>query len=317
MIPEKFAMDYLIILLGFAVLLVSGDLLVRSGVSLARHFRISTLVIGVTVVSFGTSMPELLVSLGAALKGHPDIAIGNVVGSNIANIALILGLTAFLLPVPINRNSILIDWPVMMAVSILFYILIQNGILSFIEGLFFVLALSFYVFWTVRRSRKNIHDLGKVVLKPAFTLLISVVLFIVSAGGLYLGANLLVDGASSLALTWGVSERVISVSIIAFGTSVPELATSIVAAFKKEMDISIGNIIGSNIFNILGILGLTAMFKSITVNPAIFFDIYWMLAVAFLLFLFMLPLKNGRITRWEGVVFILIYTIYILMVFKM
>lgn len=309
-------MDYLLVLLGLVILLVSGDLIVRSGVSLASHFRVSTLVVGVTIVSFGTSLPELLVSVGAALKGHPDIAVGNVVGSNISNIALILGLTAILIPIPVNRNSVVIDWPVMMFVSMLFYLLILNGILSFVEGLFFVSALTLYIIWLIRRSRKNIIEKGSEVLDPKYSLLVTILLFSFSAFGLYLGAGFLVDGASALALKWGVSERVISVSIIAFGTSVPELSTSIVAAFKREMDISVGNIIGSNIFNILAILGITGMLKPIQINSEILFDIYWMLAISFLLFLFMIPARGGVIRRWKGVVLFCLYFIYILSVFK-
>jgi len=309
-------MDYLYVSLGLILLLVSGDLLVRAGVSLARHFMVSTLVVGVTIVSSGTSMPELIVSVGAALKNHPDISIGNVVGSNITNIALILGLTAFILPIPVNRNSITIDWPVMMLVSILFYLVILNGILSFLEGLLFVGGLTIYIVWLIRRSRKNIIELGDVVLKPGFSILNSVLLFAVSVIGLYFGADFLVDGASKLALSWGVSERVISVSVIALGTSVPELATSVIAAVKKEMDISVGNIIGSNIFNILAILGISGIITDISINPAILFDVYWMLAVSFLLLLFMLPASGGIIRRWEGLVLILVYISYIMLVFK-
>jgi cation:H+ antiporter len=309
-------MDYLSVLLGFIILLVSGDLIVRSGVSIAGHLRISTLVVGVTVISFGTSLPELLVSVGAAFKGHPDIAVGNVVGSNISNIALVLGLTAILLPIPVNRNSVVIDWPVMMLVSMLFYLLILNGVLSFLEGIIFVTGLIVFIIWLVRRSRKNNIELGSVVLNPKYSILVSVLLFVVSAVGLYYGADFLVDGASSLAQKWGVSERVISVSIIAFGTSVPELATSVIAAFKKEMDISVGNIIGSNIFNILAILGITGMLKPIQINSDILFDVYWMLAISFLLFFFMLPARGGVIRRWKGIVLFCIYFIYIITVYK-
>ena len=309
-------MDYLSVLRGFIILLVSGDLIVRSGGSLARHLRISTLVVGVTVVSFGTSLPELLVSVGAAFKGHPDIAVGNVVGSNISNIALVLGLTAILLPIPVNRNSVVIDWPVMMLVSMLFYLLILNGVLSFFEGMLFVTGLILFIIWLVRRSRKNNIELGSLDSKPKYSILVSILLFIVSAIGLYFGADFLVDGASSLAQKWGVSERVISVSIIAFGTSVPELATSVIAAFKKETDISVGNIIGSNIFNILAILGITGMLKSIQINPEILFDVYWMLAISMILLFFMIPARGGVIRRWKGIVLFCLYFIYILSVFK-
>lgn len=309
-------MDYLSVLLGFIILLVSGDLIVRSGVSLARHLHISTLVVGVTVVSFGTSLPELIVSVGAAFKGHPDIAVGNVIGSNISNIALVLGLTAILLPIPVNRDSVVIDWPVMMLVSMLFYLLILNGVLSFFEGMLFVTGLVLFIVWLVRRSRKNNIELGSLDSEPKYSILVSILLFIVSAIGLYFGADFLVDGASSLAQKWGVSERVISVSIIAFGTSVPELATSVIAAFKKETDISVGNIIGSNIFNILAILGITGMLKSIQINPEILFDVYWMLAISMILLFFMIPARGGVISRWKGIVLFCLYFIYILSVFK-
>jgi cation:H+ antiporter len=315
-------MDYsslpagVIVLAGFIVLLVSGDLLVRSAVSFATHFRISTLVVGVTIVSFGTSLPELLVSLGAALKGHPDISVGNVVGSNISNIALVLGLTALLLPVPVSRTSAILDWPVMMFVSLVFYALIYKGVIGLLEGILFVTGLGLYIFWLVRQSRKSLLLPGIKVPAPKFALGTSLLIFLVASAGLWFGADLLVDGASELAKIWNVSERVISVSIIAFGTSVPELATSIVAAFKKEMDISVGNIIGSNIFNILGILGITAMVKPIQINPSILFDTYWMLAISFLLLVFMLPPGKGFIHRWKGLILLLMYVSYIALLYK-
>lgn len=308
--------NYFYVLAGFAILLVSGDLLVRAAVSFAQHLRISTLVVGVTIVSFGTSLPELLVSLGAALKGHPDISVGNVVGSNISNIALVLGLTALLLPVPVSRKSVILDWPVMMFVSLVFYALIFTGDLGFFEGVVFVTGLGLYIFWLIRQSRKSQLLPGIKVPEPKFALRMSLLIFLIASIGLYFGADLLVDGASKLAESWNVSERVISVSIIAFGTSVPELATSLMAAFKKEMDISVGNIIGSNIFNILGILGITAMIKPFEINPSILFDTYWMLAISLLLLVFMLPAGKGLIHRWKGLLLLLMYISYITLLYK-
>nr|WP_320117468.1 calcium/sodium antiporter [uncultured Marinifilum sp.] len=310
-------MDYLFLIIGFVVLLYSGDLLVKGGVALSSHFKISTLVVGVTVVSFGTSAPELFVSLDAALSGSPDISIGNIVGSNISNIALVLGFTAILLPLPVRSNSIKFDWPVMMGASALFYVFILNNKLETYEGIIFVLLLISFMVWTVWNSRRESRSMAEEFKKAKYSIPVSVLLLVASSFGLYYGANLLVDSAKNIAIDFGVSERVIGLTVVAFGTSVPELATSAVAAFKKEMDISIGNIIGSNIFNILGVLGVTSVVKNIQVSEAIIsFDILVMLAVSLLLFLLILPLKNGKLHRWKGVLLMASYFIYVYLVFK-
>jgi cation:H+ antiporter len=309
-------MDYFYLVLGFIVLLISGDLLVKSGVALASHFRISTLAIGVTVVSMGTSAPELVVSIGAALKDLPDMAIGNVVGSNISNIALVLGLTAVIINIPVNKNSVRFDWPFMMFASLVFYIFILDGKLSFFEGVIFISLLIVFVLWSVRQSRLELSRINHVFSKARYTVPLSVLLLLVSSAGLYFGATWLVESAVSIAHRLGISERVISVTIIAFGTSVPELATSVMAAIKKQLDISIGNIIGSNIFNIFGILGITSLIKSIPVSLEMRYDIYWMLAISVLLLFFMLPSGRALLSRWKGAVLLMVYLSYIFLVFK-
>jgi cation:H+ antiporter len=309
-------MDYFYLILGFIVLLISGDLLVKSGVALSSHFRISKLVIGVTVVSLGTSAPELVVSVGAALKGHPDIAIGNVIGSNISNIALVLGLTAIIIKIPIGKTSVIFDWPFMMFASVLFWIFVINGRLSLPEGIVFVSLLFVFIFWSVKKSRMELSGIGYVFEKARFSIVISALLLAASTAGLYFGAGWLVDGAESIALRYGVSERVISVTIIAFGTSVPELATSLTAAFRKQLDISIGNIIGSNIFNILGILGVTSIIKTIQVNIEMNFDVIWMIALSLLLLFLMLPYGKSSLNRWKGSLLFLSYILYIFIVFN-
>ena len=309
-------MDYFYLILGFTVLLISGDLLVKSGVALSSHLRISTLVIGVTVVSLGTSAPELVVSIGAALKNHPDIAIGSVIGSNISNIALVLGLTAIIIKIPVGKPTVRFDWLYMMFASILFYLFVINGKLSFPEGLIFIILLLVFIFWSIRQSRLEMSRLEHVFEKARYSLTVSVILLVISSAGLFIGASWLVDSAESVALRFGVSERVISVTIIAFGTSVPELATSVIAALKKQLDVSIGNIIGSNIFNILGILGATSMIKTLTVNIEMKFDVVWMLALSILLLLFMLPYGKAFINRWKGITLLLTYIFYIFIVFS-
>jgi len=309
-------MDYLYLFGGLIFLITGGDILLKGSVSLAGHLKISKLVVGVVIVSLGTSAPELFVSVKAALSGHPDIAIGNVIGSNISNIALILGFTALLIPIHVKKKSISFDWSVMMFGSVLLLIFILNLKLQFFEGLIFVVLIIAYIFKSIYFSRKENKKSNATNEIPKYNIYISIIFVIVAFVGLVIGANLLVRGGVGIARDFGVSERVISVSIIAFGTSLPELATSIVAATRKEIDIFIGNIIGSNIFNLLAILGITSMLKTINVNPLILkFDIYYLLFVSILLLLFMIPLNKGVITRWKGLIFILVYCLYIYLVF--
>ncbi|WP_461636563.1 calcium/sodium antiporter [Labilibaculum euxinus] len=309
-------MDYLYLFIGFVILLYSGNLLVKGGVAFSSHFKISTLVVGVTVVAFGTSAPELFVSLGAALHGSPDIAVGNVIGSNIANIALVLGFTAILMPLPVRSNSIKFDWPFMMGASLLFYVFILNQKLEYYEGIVFVILLIVFMVWTVWKSRKENRDLIIGFKTAKHSIFVAVLLILAASVGLYFGADILVGSAKNIALDFGVSERVVGLTLVAFGTSVPELATSAVAAYKKEMDISIGNIIGSNIFNILGVLGVTSIIKNIFISqPIISFDILIMLGVSFLLFLLILPLNNGKLHRWKGFLLLAVYLIYVYLVF--
>ncbi len=241
-------MDYLLLLAGLVVLLIGGEILVRGATALALRFNISTLVVGVTVVSFGTSAPELVVSLRAALSGHPDISIGNIVGSNIANLALVLGVTAAIFHISVTKNSIRIDWPVMMISSLVFTWFIWDGALVRWEGAVFVIAIIVFVTWLIRKSRKDGNagddDQERFIQDQSNISVPKIVGYIVvGCVGLAFGAEWLVDGAVGIASSMGISEAVISLTVIAFGTSVPELATSIIALAKKEADISIGNLI--------------------------------------------------------------------------
>lgn len=307
--------DVIFLLLGFIALFLSGKYLVSASVQLARFFKIPTLVVGLTIVSFGTSAPELIVSLKAALSGHPDISIGNVVGSNISNIALVLGITALIYPIPVVKKIIKLDWPVLMGICIAFYAMALNKVLIWWEGLIFIIILIAFNIYSVRSGRKQgdeQDDYKNITMKWYWALTV----IAISCLGLVFGANWLVFGASALARNFGVGERIISVSIIAFGTSVPELATSAIAALKKETDISIGNIIGSNIFNVAGILGITSIVKPIPVNETILLtDIIWMLAITILLLLVMIG-KRKQIARWEGLILIITYSSYIYLLLK-
>jgi cation:H+ antiporter len=309
--------SYFQVLAGFVLLFFSGDWLVRGGVEISRHFRVSPLVAGLTVVAFGTSAPELFVSVDAVFSDVPDISIGNIVGSNIANIALILGSVAIIFPISVRQPSIVFDWLVMMFSFLLLFLFLGNGILQRGEGFLFFLLLVIYLLRSVIHSRRQSARNEEVFPEPVMTLPVSVLVIVLSVTGLYLGAEWLVSGASNLAIGWGVSERVVGVSVVAFGTSVPELATSLVAAMKKEMDISVGNIIGSNIFNVFSILGITALLKPLAVSSRIItFDFWWMSGIGILLMLFMIPLRNGMITRFKGAVLLLVYIFYIWFLFN-
>jgi cation:H+ antiporter len=286
-------MEYLKFIAGLIILVISGKYLVQGGVSIAKYFKISPLVIGVTVVALGTSAPELIVSINAAVSGNPEIAFGNVVGSNISNIGLVLAITALLIPIPVHKNSLRIDWPMMMFVSILLYVFIIDDGLTYLEGILLFLLVLGYLYFMINKSRKEHNSSEEVPEIKQLGLGLSILIILASSFGLAFGADFLVDGASEIALSWGVSKRVISITIVAFGTSVPELTASIIAATKKQTDISIGNIIGSNIFNITVVLGVTSMIKNIPVDHIAFgFDIIWMLFVAILLFLFIFLLKR-------------------------
>jgi cation:H+ antiporter len=305
------------LLSGLALLLISGKYLVESSVVIARRFNIPPGIIGLTILAFGTSAPELLVSIQAAVHGYPDMAMGNVIGSNISNILLVLGLTALIFPLTLQRSSVIVDWPIMIFLTILLLLFLLDYRLSRFEGALFVSLLLLYILFSVRQSRRfNSKDIEKPVILQKTSSWVSGIIFMVSCAGLALGASLLVDNAAEMAKYFGISERVISVSMVALGTSLPELVTSIIAAIKKEMEISVGNILGSNIMNIVSVLGITALIKPIRTSPEVLtIDMPWMIGSALLLFAFMLPLKRGRISRIQGATMVLAYASYIYYIF--
>ncbi len=305
-------MEYLFLILGLVVLVLGGEFLVRGAVAIAYRYKLSPLVVGMTIVSFGTSAPELLVSLQAALIGSPDIAIGNIIGSNISNLALVLAITAMIFPMPVKDDTIRIDWPMMMGATVLFYLaIVFDNKLNWYDGLAFVVILLTFIVWLIRKSRIENKEEKKLMQKEkATSILYSILLVIVGCIGLGFGANWLVDGARKVAVNIGISDHVIGVTIIAFGTSVPELTTSCIAAFRKQTDISLGNLIGSNLFNILAILGITGMVKEIKISVEVFnYDIFWLLGLS----LFILPLVvlEKRISRIGGIMLFIIYISYL------
>ena len=307
---------YLLLLAGLLLLFISGKYLVDSSVVISRLLRIPRMIIGLTVVAFGTSAPELLVSIQAALAGYSEIAIGNVVGSNISNILLVLAITALIYPIPVPASSVKQDWPVMMFVSVLLFVFTLNGWLSRTEGIIFIGLLMAYIAFSVIKARRINQTAKEEEAEPSEKWWKAGIIFLVSCVGLAFGADLLVTNVAIIAEEFGISQRVISVTMVAVGTSIPEVATSVIAALKKETDISVGNIIGSNIMNIISVLGITSIISPIKVDAAISrFDIPWMLGISVVLLLLMLPASRSRITRWEGTLMIMIYLLYIYFLF--
>lgn len=308
-------MSFLFILIGLALLVVGGEFLVRSSVALSFKLNLSKMVIGLTVVSFATSAPELLVSLQAALNGFSDISLGNVIGSNIANIGLVLGMTAIISPLVVDRDFYRFNWPVMMLFSIALYFLLASGnVLSRLEGLLLLLGLGLYLFLLLRRARKVKIEVAGIDDALETTSNFKIIVWLLIGGvALWAGAELLVNGAVDVASMLGISERVISVTIIAIGTSVPELAASIIAALKKEKAISLGNLIGSNIFNIASVLGITAMIQPIFVasEKILTEDIFWMLGFAFILIPLAFIPQKFILSRYKGVILFVPYVIFI------
>lgn len=303
-------------LTGLLLLFLSGKYLVESSVAIASRLRIPTMVIALTVVAMGTSAPELLVSLQAAISGYPEIAVGNVVGSNISNILLVLAITAVIFPIPVPSSSVRRDWPIMMFATVLLFVFSINRSLGRGEGILLLVFLAGYILMTVLQSRRAGRLRAEVVSESQMRWWVAGIIFLASCVGMAFGADLLVNNAAIIAEDLGMSQRVISITMVAVGTSLPELVTGVIAALKKETDIAVGNIIGSNTMNIVAVLGTTIVIKPIVIEEAIAsFDIPWMVGTSLLLLLIMFPAVHSRINRWEGVVMILIYLLYIYLLF--
>ena len=310
-------MNIFLIFLGFLLLVVGGEFIVRSSVALSLKFNISKFVIGMTVVSFATSLPELIVSVNAALNNSPSIAINNVIGSNIANIGLVLGLISILGKITVDNYFYKRDWPWMFFFSLLMWFFIsQDSVLQKHEGLILFLILIFFTLTIIKKSnyldfKGSIDD--ELLKTSNFKIFIWL---IISSITLYFGSEFLVDGAVNLAKQISISEAVISVTIVAIGTSVPELAASLVAIAKKEEGISVGNLIGSNIYNIGSVLGITAMIKEIPIAEEIIQrDIIWMLIFALIVIILAIIPRKNYLTSFKGLIMFSMYLYFIFIAF--
>lgn len=329
-------MMYLMILAGLVLLFVGGEALVRGSVSVARRLNISELVIGLTLVGFGTSVPELVTSLQAVGRGAVGISVGNVVGSNVANVLLVLAIAVILSPIVVHPKTIMRDGLVMVAATAILCGLLWFDQFNRVSGFILVaILISYLVISLVLDQRRQddtavMHREEGEVVDAQYGLMLGIIIAVAGLIGVVVGANLLVEGSVTLARSIGISETVIGLTIVAVGTSLPELATSVVAAFRKKADVALGNVIGSNIFNILGILGVTALVKPFSVRgdataaalagtePVSIMssiDIGALVLSVALLFLF--ALTGRKLARWEGAVLLLGYVLYMGLTFDL
>ena len=320
------------LLAGIALLIKGADWLVEGGTSIARKLRISDLVIGLTIVSFGTSAPELLVNIVASLRGSAAIAIGNIVGSNIANALLILGVAAMVRPLAVQRSTVFKEIPFCLLASITLFVMandalvdgLSSSVLSRSDGIAFLGFFIIFLYYTFGIRHNHSDGEAEVHTEEKRSLWISTFLVIIGCIALALGGQFSVDGAQSIALRIGVSEALVGITVIAVGTSLPELVTSITAALKGNTDIAVGNVVGSNIFNIFWILGISAIIKPLPFQPSVNPDLIMVIVSVILLFIFV---HTGRvrdrlffwwrtaeghmIARWEGAILLAIYVVYI------
>ncbi len=306
-------MNFLLIVGGLILLILGGNWLLKSAVALSLKLDIPKIIIGMTVVSFATSAPELIVSINAALNGSSDLALGNVIGSNIANLGLVLGITLLLGTMEVQKSFYKTDWPVMMIASALLYLFLAGDkIILQYEGIILFSFLIIFLIYLLRFQKTAIVDEMPEDDEPLP--LYKIVLFLVIGGlGLWGGSELLIKGATSLATDFGVTERVIGVTVVSIGTSIPELAASIIAIIKKEKAISLGNLIGSNIFNILAVLGITSMITPVSLvdEKLLTNDIFWMLGISFIILPLVFFPKGYRLNWKDGLILLFSYFLFI------
>ena len=306
-------MNFLLIIGGLILLILGGNWLLKSAVALSLKLAIPKIIIGMTVVSFATSAPELIVSINAALNGSSDLALGNVIGSNIANLALVLGITLLLGSMHITKSFYKVDWPIMMIASALLYLfLYTDKVIDQFEGIILFSLLIIFLIYLLKYQKTAVID--ELPEDDVPLPLYKTVLFFVLGGlGLYGGSELLIKGATALALEYEVTERVIAVTIVSIGTSIPELTASIIAIIKKEKAISLGNLIGSNIFNVFAVLGITSIITPISVTDERLLtnDIFWMLGISFIILPLVFLTKRLRLSWREGLLLITAYCLFI------
>ena len=307
-------MNFLLIISGLVLLILGGNWLLKSAVALSLKLDIPKIVIGMTVVSFATSAPELIVSINAALSGASDLALGNVIGSNIANLGLVLGITLLFGTMHVQKSFYKTDWPVMMIASILLYFFLSGDkVITRYEGVILFTFLITFLVYLLRFQKIAVVDELEGDEEEPLSVFKIVLFFVLGGLGLWGGSDLLINGATSMALEFGVSERIIGVTVVSIGTSVPELAASIIAVLKKEKAISLGNLIGSNVFNILAVLGITSIITPVQVTDVglLTSDIFCMLGISFVILPLVSIPKGYRLDWKDGVLLLAGYATFI------
>jgi cation:H+ antiporter len=310
-------MAYLLLIIGLVILISGANVLVLGSSSIAKKFNIPNLVIGLTVVSFGTSFPELIINILAGINGQSDLAIGNVVGSNTINILLVIGVSALIKPVAVQSNTVKFEIPfTLLAILVLFVLAndalidgVELSVLSRIDGLIFLTFFIIFMYYTFIVSKQGNENDGHHVTEQANWK--SILLLLAGVVGLYFGGVLIVDNATVIATNLGLSQAVIGILVVALGTSLPELATSAVAAYKGNADMAVGNIVGSNIFNVFFVLGISASIQPIAFNAALNADILFALFASILLFIFIFTRRGRQIDRAEATAFLVLYGAYV------
>jgi len=316
-------LNLLLLLTGFIPLIYGANLLVDSASSLAKRLNVPNIVIGLTIVAFGTSAPELTINIFASLRGNSDIALGNIIGSNIFNIAGVVGIAAILYPLAVNSRTTWIELPLCFLSALVVLVISFDGLLdgdkiSMIkrtDGIILLLFFSIFIGYTIRYMISSSYE-DEVPVKQ-YSMGLSILLIITGLVILIIGGRIVVVFAIRLAQQIGLSERIIALTIVSMGTSFPELAISVIAAKKKNMDLAIGNIVGSNIFNAFFILGISAIINPVVVHEKSILDLCTNLIMSFLLFLFVFTGKGRKIDRWEGIIFVILYIGYLLALFRL
>lgn len=311
---------YLLFIIGFIILVKGADFLVDGASSLAKKLKIPAIVIGLTIVAFGTSMPELVVNVFSSISGNSDIAIGNILGSNIANILLILGISAIIFPLSVTKNTTKKEIPLSILAGLSLFFMANDiffdgghvSVLTRIDGIILLLFFSIFLYYTFSISKLPKETKTEEDEIKEYSIWLSILFIIIGLVALIVGGKWIVDGATHIARLFNVSESIIGLTIVAIGTSLPELATSAVAAMKKNSDIAIGNVVGSNIFNIFFILGISSIIKPLPFNFNDNLNIIMTILTSFLLLGFVFIGKKYKIERWQGIVFVLIYISYII-----
>lgn len=312
-------LTYILFILGFILLIKGANLLVDGSASIAKKLKISSIVIGLTIVAFGTSAPELIVNIFASINGNTDIAIGNILGSNIANVFLILGIAAIIYPLSTQKNTVWKEIPMSLLAALVLGVLvndirIDNGIFSGLTRIDGIILLSFFIIFLyytfgIAKDSEEKDEVGEIkdlsYWKSSLYIIIGLICLV-------FGGKWIVDGAVKIATMLNVSQSLIGLTVVAIGTSLPELATSAIAAYKKQSDIAIGNVVGSNIFNIFFILGISSIIKPLPFSPSSDIDIIMTIMASLVLFVIMFIGKKHIIQKWQGVLMILIYVAYII-----